>query len=87
MALWADPHSSEAETRIPDRQIDDDAFESANNVGSSLPMMLLGAAFGVALLGVIIRLGYPGTVTTVADQTLDRPASTAPNAAGLPSAH
>lgn len=86
MALWADPRSSKTKIRSPDRRLDDDAFEGAPDDGQSTPMMLLGAAFGVALLGVIIRLGYPGTVTTVADQTLDRPALTSPSSTALPSA-
>ncbi|MBS0250544.1 MAG: hypothetical protein JSR78_05705 [Proteobacteria bacterium] len=87
MALWADPRSSKAKIRSPDRRLDEDAFEGTRDDGQSMPMMLLGAAFGVALLGVIIRLGYPGAVTTVADQALDQPALTSPSSATSPSAH
>jgi hypothetical protein len=50
-------------------------------------MMLLGAAFGVAILGVIIRLGYPVAPITVADQTLDRPEIASPTTPTSPAAH
>lgn len=87
MALSSDPHSSKDETRGPDRRLQEDAFKPESDTGQSLPMMLLGAAFGVAILGVIIRLGYPVTPITVADQTLDRPEITSPSAPTSPAAH
>ncbi len=71
MALWSDPRFSDTEKRMQEQRVDD-AFERSG-IGPGF-MMILGAAFGLVVLGAVIGLGHPQTPTTVADQSLDRQA-------------
>ncbi|MFA5957589.1 hypothetical protein [Hyphomicrobium sp.] len=71
MALWSDPRFSDTEKRMQEQRVDD-AFERSG-IGPGF-MMILGAAFGLVILGAVIGLGHPSTPTTVADQSLDRQA-------------
>ncbi len=76
MALWSDPRFSDAETRDPEKQLDD-AYER-NGIGPAMMMMILGAGFGLLVLASVIGLGHPEQPTTLADRMLDRPAQPQP---------
>ncbi len=70
MALWSDPRFSDSEDRNAEQRVDD-AFERSG-IGPGM-MMILGAAFGLVVLGAVIGLGHPQTPTTaIADRSLDR---------------
>ena len=70
MALWSDPRFSDSENRSAEQRVDD-AFERSG-IGPGM-MMILGAAFGLVVLGGVIGLGHPQTATTtLADRSLDR---------------